>query len=100
MLLVEHEVADLALDPCGSAVISKVLSMERAGDRAGITRAVLQVPGLLAKMAVTRHAYVGVKAILDKPGAEQKLALAQLTAGVDLLSSTRYGKIIKARLAR
>lgn len=100
MQLVEQDVVDLALDPYGSTVLTKVLSMECAGDRVGITRAVLQVPGLLAKMSAVRHAYVGVKAILGRPGAEQKFALAQLTAEIDSLSSTRYGKIIKARLTR
>jgi hypothetical protein len=98
MLLLERDVADLALDPYGSAVVSKALSVECAGERVSITRAVLQSPGLLAKMATSRHGHVGVKAILARAGAEQKLAVAQLTNESDALTTSRYGKLVGAQL--
>jgi hypothetical protein len=100
MLLFERDIADLALDPYASAVVSKALSMESArGWRTSIvTRAILQTPGLLARMAVARHAHVGVKALLRRGGDDQKIAVEQLRANSEFLATSRYGKIIEACL--
>jgi hypothetical protein len=98
MQLLERDVAELALDPYASAVVSKALSMESATGRTGVTRAVLHEPGLLARMAVARHAHVGVKAILRKTGEGQRLAVAALRAESDLLATSRYGKVVEAHL--
>jgi len=89
----------LGLDPYACAVIGKALSHGSPQDRVCIAQALLRVPDLLTTIACTRHGHITAKLVLQvSEGKQLAEARGELAKNVQLLRTSRYGRVVIACL--
>jgi len=97
--MIERNIGLADTKPYARAVISKAIENAEDGELASLAQAISSRPGLLSRMACTRHGYPGVLHLLRAlAGAEVHEIRRQLTEEMDTFRRTRYGRIVVAVL--
>ncbi|CAE8681092.1 unnamed protein product [Polarella glacialis] len=92
-----RNVAELGADQNAAAVLGKALDFCPQEVKVSLANTLCNVPGLLMRMAHTRHGHATVKLALElgeQPAAGR--ANAELLADLAVLRSTRYGRSVAA----
>lgn len=92
-------VALVAADIHGSAVVNAALSLGPNEESLALVRSVLRESGLIVAMASVRHGHVAVKRLLERAdGADLANACIQLESASSTLRESRYGRQVLASL--
>eukprot|EP00429_Kryptoperidinium_foliaceum_P071030 CAMPEP_0176057730 /NCGR_PEP_ID=MMETSP0120_2-20121206/28756_1 /TAXON_ID=160619 /ORGANISM="Kryptoperidinium foliaceum, Strain CCMP 1326" /LENGTH=382 /DNA_ID=CAMNT_0017391245 /DNA_START=57 /DNA_END=1205 /DNA_ORIENTATION=- len=92
---------NLRFDGSMGAVVAKALACGEIECRLELARRVLAVPGLIRRMAPTRHGHIAVKLVLqlfEESPIEHAAACGALDYDMDTLKESRYGRFLVAYL--
>ncbi|CAK0895227.1 unnamed protein product, partial [Prorocentrum cordatum] len=94
------DVAELGASPCGAAVLAAGLAHGPPEGRLPLARALVGAPGLLERMAGTRHGHLAVqRAAQALRGTPLEARVhARLSADLGALAAGRYGRALAASL--